>query len=171
MALGPTACGPGSFSTALGRVTAPLADGHLKKFGATTLSVPPDELDRLVAANAVTGTAIALRWHTLVATASRALVLKLTNCGANSRGRAQVARRAPGAPGRSVPGLVAPSGCMFVTPNVRQGVLPRMLQEILDTRVMVKKALKRHKDNRVSSRAHFWLRGRLRPCSPAHRPC
>jgi DNA polymerase zeta len=35
---------------------------------------------------------------------------------------------------------VTPNGVMFVKKNVRGGVLPRMLDEILKTRVMVKKA-------------------------------
>ena len=38
--------------------------------------------------------------------------------------------------------LIAPNGAMFVPPEVRPGVLPRLLTEILDTRVMVKAALK-----------------------------
>ncbi|XP_076872790.1 DNA polymerase zeta catalytic subunit [Brachyhypopomus gauderio] len=37
---------------------------------------------------------------------------------------------------------VSPNGVAFVKPCVRQGVLPRMLEEILQTRVMVKGALK-----------------------------
>ena len=48
---------------------------------------------------------------------------------------------------------MAPNGCMFVKPHVRQGVLPRLVQEILDTRVMVKKSLKRNKDNTVRAAA------------------
>ena len=32
---------------------------------------------------------------------------------------------------------------MFVPPGVRKGVLPRMLAEILETRIMVKNAMKR----------------------------
>ena len=47
----------------------------------------------------------------------------------------------------SVAPFVAPNGVMFVRPSVRQGVLPRMLKEILETRVMVKAALKRAKAN------------------------
>lgn len=38
---------------------------------------------------------------------------------------------------------VSPNEVMFTKPNVRSGVLPRILQEILDARVMVKDALKR----------------------------
>lgn len=37
---------------------------------------------------------------------------------------------------------VAPNGEMFVTSNVRRGLLPQMLQEILETRVMVKSSMK-----------------------------
>ncbi|XP_055679121.1 DNA polymerase zeta catalytic subunit [Lutzomyia longipalpis] len=39
---------------------------------------------------------------------------------------------------------VSPCGVVFVKPQVREGVLPRMLREILDTRFMVKKAMKIH---------------------------
>jgi DNA polymerase zeta len=38
---------------------------------------------------------------------------------------------------------------MFVKPSVRHGVLPRLLQEILATRLMVKASLKRNKDDKV----------------------
>ena len=46
---------------------------------------------------------------------------------------------------------VSPNGVMFVTTHVRKGVLPRMLTEILDTRVMVKKSLKHNKANKAGS--------------------
>lgn len=42
----------------------------------------------------------------------------------------------------SVP-LVSPNGIMYVKPCVRKGLLSRMLVELLDTRVMVKQAMKR----------------------------
>ncbi|KAM7264807.1 hypothetical protein ACFE04_002490 [Oxalis oulophora] len=38
--------------------------------------------------------------------------------------------------------LVTPNGVMYVAAKVRKGVLPRLLEEILSTRIMVKKALK-----------------------------
>nr|CAG4712031.1 unnamed protein product [Naegleria fowleri] len=38
--------------------------------------------------------------------------------------------------------LITPNQCLFVKPNVRQGILPRMCTEILNTRVMVKQAMK-----------------------------
>jgi hypothetical protein len=41
---------------------------------------------------------------------------------------------------------------MYVRPEVRRGLLGRMLTELLDTRVMVKQAMKRAHDNKVS----FW---------------
>lgn len=47
--------------------------------------------------------------------------------------------RPPGADGL----IVAPNGVGFVSPDVRPGVLPRLLREILDTRIMVKAAMKR----------------------------
>ncbi|XP_059610831.1 DNA polymerase zeta catalytic subunit [Phlebotomus argentipes] len=39
---------------------------------------------------------------------------------------------------------ISPCGVVFVKSQVREGVLPRMLKEILDTRFMVKKAMKIH---------------------------
>lgn len=47
--------------------------------------------------------------------------------------------------------LVAPNGIMYVKQEVRQGLLGRMLKELLDTRVMVKQAMKTNKDNKVGS--------------------
>ena len=44
---------------------------------------------------------------------------------------------------------VAPNGIMYVKPEVRKGLLGRMLTELLDTRVMVKQAMKRVRDNKV----------------------
>ena len=37
--------------------------------------------------------------------------------------------------------------CKLSKPRFFQGILPRMLEEILDTRVMVKRAMKSEKDN------------------------
>jgi DNA polymerase elongation subunit (family B) len=45
---------------------------------------------------------------------------------------------------------IAPNGTMFVLPSVRPGVLPKMLQEILETRVMLKKSMKRIKKDKDS---------------------
>ncbi|RYH11967.1 hypothetical protein EON65_38375, partial [archaeon] len=39
---------------------------------------------------------------------------------------------------------MSPNGSVFVSPAVRKGILPMMLQEMLDTRVMVKTAMKRY---------------------------
>ncbi|KAH9081664.1 hypothetical protein EDB83DRAFT_2502933 [Lactarius deliciosus] len=47
---------------------------------------------------------------------------------------------------------VAPNGIMYVKPEVRKGLLGRMLTELLDTRVMVKQAMKRERDNKVLAR-------------------
>ncbi|KAG9443713.1 hypothetical protein H6P81_015053 [Aristolochia fimbriata] len=38
---------------------------------------------------------------------------------------------------------LTPNGVMYVSPKVRKGVLPRLLEEILSTRIMVKKAMKK----------------------------
>jgi DNA polymerase elongation subunit (family B) len=48
--------------------------------------------------------------------------------------------------------VIAANGVAFTAPNVRQGVLPRLLQEILETRVMVKGAMKGTKRDRVLQR-------------------
>lgn len=47
---------------------------------------------------------------------------------------------------------VAPCGVVFVKAPVREGVLPRMLREILDTRLMVKQSMKIHKNNSALQR-------------------
>ncbi|XP_058083823.1 DNA polymerase zeta catalytic subunit isoform X2 [Magnolia sinica] len=39
--------------------------------------------------------------------------------------------------------LLTPNGVMYVPPKIRKGVLPRLLEEILSTRIMVKKAMKK----------------------------
>lgn len=44
---------------------------------------------------------------------------------------------------------VAPNGLMFVKPEVRSGVLGRMLRELLDTRIMVKQAMKSAKGDKA----------------------
>lgn len=44
---------------------------------------------------------------------------------------------------------VSPNEVMFVNSSCRVGVLPRMLSEILQTRIMVKKAMKAAKDDKV----------------------
>ena len=46
---------------------------------------------------------------------------------------------------------VAPNGVVFVKPHIRRGVLGRMLMEILDTRILVKKSMKLYKGHKVSS--------------------
>lgn len=43
---------------------------------------------------------------------------------------------------------ISPAGVAFVTSNVRQGILPKMLEEILNTRIMVKKAMKEAKNKK-----------------------
>ncbi|TFK57299.1 hypothetical protein OE88DRAFT_1671186 [Heliocybe sulcata] len=47
---------------------------------------------------------------------------------------------------------VAPNGIMYVKPEVRKGLLGRMLTELLETRVMVKQAMKSSKDDKVLRR-------------------
>lgn len=44
---------------------------------------------------------------------------------------------------------VAPNGIMYVKETVRKGLLGRMLTELLDTRVMVKQAMKSARDDKV----------------------
>ena len=48
----------------------------------------------------------------------------------------------------------APNGVMFAPHSARPGVLPRLLTEILDTRVMVKQALKRTPADQRARRRH-----------------
>ncbi|XP_034653451.1 DNA polymerase zeta catalytic subunit isoform X1 [Drosophila subobscura] len=47
---------------------------------------------------------------------------------------------------------VSPCGVVFVKREVREGILPRMLTEILDTRLMVKQSMKLHKENSALQR-------------------
>lgn len=42
---------------------------------------------------------------------------------------------------------ISPNGVAFLKPEVRTGVLKKMLSEILDTRIMVKESMKRYKDS------------------------
>ena len=37
---------------------------------------------------------------------------------------------------------ISPTGVAFLLPSVRKGILPEMLQQILDTRLMVKRSMK-----------------------------
>lgn len=39
--------------------------------------------------------------------------------------------------------IIAPNGVAYAPPDARPGILPRLLQEILSTRIMVKAAMKR----------------------------
>ncbi|XP_071115137.1 uncharacterized protein [Haliotis cracherodii] len=47
---------------------------------------------------------------------------------------------------------ISPNGVVFLKDHVRQGVLPRMVGEILKTRLMVKKAMKGYKHDKTLSR-------------------
>ncbi|NXH09862.1 REV3L polymerase, partial [Bucco capensis] len=47
---------------------------------------------------------------------------------------------------------VSPSGVAFVKPSVRKGVLPRMLEEILKTRIMVKQSMKAYRHDKAVTR-------------------
>lgn len=47
---------------------------------------------------------------------------------------------------------ISPCGAVFVKSIVREGVLPRMLREILDTRLMVKQSMKLHKNDKLLQR-------------------
>lgn len=44
---------------------------------------------------------------------------------------------------------ITPNHVIYLQKDIHQGILPRMLQEILDTRVMVKKTMKSYKHNRT----------------------
>ncbi|KAM5164365.1 DNA polymerase zeta catalytic subunit [Mantella aurantiaca] len=47
---------------------------------------------------------------------------------------------------------ISPSGVAFVKASVRKGVLPRMLEEILNTRIMVKQSMKEYKHDKGLTR-------------------
>lgn len=47
---------------------------------------------------------------------------------------------------------ISPCGAVFVKSQVREGVLPRMLREILDARLMVKQSMKLHKSDSLLQR-------------------
>ncbi|XP_055607280.1 DNA polymerase zeta catalytic subunit isoform X2 [Uranotaenia lowii] len=47
---------------------------------------------------------------------------------------------------------VSPCGVAFLKSSVREGILPRMLNEILSTRLMVKASMKLHKENNILQR-------------------
>ncbi|XP_061603090.1 DNA polymerase zeta catalytic subunit [Cololabis saira] len=47
---------------------------------------------------------------------------------------------------------VSPGGIAFVKASVRKGVLPSMLEEILNTRIMVKRSMKAYKDDKALTR-------------------
>lgn len=51
---------------------------------------------------------------------------------------------------------VSPNGMVFVKPDVRKGLLGRMLTELLDTRVMVKHAMKDAKNDKVENTLNVW---------------
>lgn len=47
---------------------------------------------------------------------------------------------------------ISPCGAVFVKQSICEGVLPRMLREILDTRLMVKQSMKLHKSDKLLQR-------------------
>lgn len=47
---------------------------------------------------------------------------------------------------------LSPAGVAFVNETIRKGILPSMLEEILETRLMVKKSMKENKDNSILKR-------------------
>ncbi|XP_069463876.1 DNA polymerase zeta catalytic subunit [Ambystoma mexicanum] len=47
---------------------------------------------------------------------------------------------------------ISPGGVAFVKPSVRKGVLPRMLEDILKTRIMVKQSMKSYKQDKGITR-------------------
>lgn len=52
---------------------------------------------------------------------------------------------------------VSPLGSAFVKSEVRRGLLPILLEEILATRLLVKASLRLHKDSRVCDRTSLVL--------------
>ncbi|KAL5288058.1 REV3L family protein [Megaselia abdita] len=47
---------------------------------------------------------------------------------------------------------ISPCGAVFVNPRIREGILPKMVKEILDTRQMVKQSMKIHKNSTALQR-------------------
>lgn len=47
---------------------------------------------------------------------------------------------------------ISPCGVVFVNPRIREGILPKMVKEILDTRQMVKQSMKIHKNSTALQR-------------------
>lgn len=48
--------------------------------------------------------------------------------------------------------FIAPNMTAFVKPSIRQGLLPRMLHEVLNTRIMVKKSMKLYQPKSLETR-------------------
>jgi DNA polymerase zeta len=48
--------------------------------------------------------------------------------------------------------IIAPNLNCFVKPHIREGLLPRMLREILNTRIMVKKSMKLYQSGSTTYR-------------------
>jgi DNA polymerase zeta len=64
---------------------------------------------------------------------------------------------------------ISPNGVVFVKSHVRQGVLGRMLTEILETRVMIKKSMKSYKNKKVCNINICFLISQNRlPCDRAY---
>lgn len=52
---------------------------------------------------------------------------------------------------------VSPAGVAFVSSKVRRGILPRMLDEILNTRIMVKRCMGLYKKDSVIIDRNFFI--------------
>jgi hypothetical protein len=61
-----------------------------------------------------------------------------SNSGSNSASSSQSQQGCDAPQGASDQPYVAPNGAVFCSPDQRVGVLPRMLKELLETRIMVK---------------------------------
>jgi DNA polymerase elongation subunit (family B) len=53
--------------------------------------------------------------------------------------------------------IVSPNGIMFVKPEIRKSLLAKMLAELLDTRVMIKRTMKDYKEDSVSHKLFFFF--------------
>lgn len=74
----------------------------------------------------------------------------------------------PGGPADPEGLIIAPNGVAYLPQAVRPGVLPRMLHEILATRVMVKDAMKRTPASDRVRLVTYWCRqAQVRGCSTA----
>lgn len=96
----------------------------------------------IIAYNLCYSTCIGRPEHSSIDGKQRAL-----GCSGYAAPREVLAGGRPGADGL----IVAPNGVGFVPPDVRPGILPRLLREILNTRIMVSVLIDKRKENKKTA--------------------